>query len=165
MDFPDKKPVQDYAQAWKPRSDYNNKKPHDKSEIACYKCQKKGYYARECPSQKEKPKETLCKPWVEVAWSICEYHNAKHKHGMNFWETKMHNKGIYEDEGSESDSSMSNNAKDDMEIICVGKCTECNTNKKIRKETQTFNLDDVEYEENHFDNNNMIFSEFSDTMQ
>jgi hypothetical protein len=126
MDFPDKKVVQDYAQAWKPRPDYNKKKPHDKSDITCYKCQKKGHYARECQSRKENPKDTffvgcvtLCEPCVTVAWNIlCEFHNAKHKHGMNFWETKKHDKGIFEDGSSQTDSNMSNNSKDDTEIMC-----------------------------------------------
>jgi hypothetical protein len=93
-DCPDKK--QAPAKAWRPNGAMNKykkiheKKFHDKSEITCYKCQKREHYARECRSKKEKPTETffvgcvsLCEPCVEVAWNVCKKHNSLPKHGMN----------------------------------------------------------------------------------
>jgi hypothetical protein len=149
-DCPDKKPQAAQAgdqqkqpqAAWKHRQDNNNRKPaRDISQVTCYKCQKKGHYARECCGQKVKQKETffvgcvaLTEPTVKVAWNICDYHNEKNKHGVNWWETKMDDRGIYEAGGTEND--MSESDKEDMKskTLCVGKCTECTTETKIREE-------------------------------
>jgi hypothetical protein len=54
------------------------------------------------------------------------------------------------------------NAKDDMEIVCMGKCIECNTEKKIRQENEIFDINDVESDENYFNYDEMNFSESSD---
>jgi hypothetical protein len=73
---------------------------------------------------------------------------------MNVWETKRQDKGIFEDRRSQTDSKMSNNSKDDEEIVCVGKCIEYKINKKITEENQDSDFEDIEdmeYEETHFD--------------
>jgi hypothetical protein len=48
--------------------------------------------------------------------------------------------------------------------MCVGKCIECKIGKKIKEETQDLDFEDIEdmeYEETHFDYDGNIVSEFS----
>jgi hypothetical protein len=86
---------------WKPKQE--GKKPAtDISQRTCYKCQKKGHYARECRGKKVLKNETfsigcveVVKPTVNVVWDICEYHHTMNKHGRNWWETRNDSIGIF----------------------------------------------------------------------
>jgi hypothetical protein len=83
---------------------------------------------------------------------------------MNLWETKKHDKGIFEDGNSQADSNISISSKYDAGIMCVGKCIECKINKKITQENQDLvfeDIEDMEYEETHFEYNKNNVSESS----
>jgi hypothetical protein len=64
----------------------------------------------------------------------------------------------------QTDSSLSNYPQDNIEIVCVGKCIACKIDKKIKEETQDSDFEDIEdmeYEETHFDYDGNIVSESS----
>jgi hypothetical protein len=149
-DCPNKKPQAAQAggqwkqpqEAWKPIEDNNNRKlARDISQVTCFKCQKKGHYAHECRGQKVKQNETffvgcvaLTESTVKVAWNICDYHYEKHKHGVNWWETKMDDRRIYTDDGTRTNMSESDEEDMKSETLCMEKCIECTTETKISEE-------------------------------
>jgi hypothetical protein len=144
FDCPDKKkaavnhkPV--VNNVWKPEQD--GKKPtRDTSTVTCYKCQKKGHYARECRGKKVLKNETffvgcvdLIEPTVYVFWDICEYHHTMNTHGSHWWETRKNKEVLYQNDSDINmfAKSVNTRVKDVKRSICVGTCMECMTQTKI----------------------------------
>jgi hypothetical protein len=73
----------------------------------------------------------------------------------------MHNKGIYENGNSVSETSELSDMDIENNIVCMGECMECNVERKMRKETymfdqrtneESFGYDEMNYSENNSEN-------------
>jgi hypothetical protein len=98
-------------QPWKGNKDFGNKKK-DLSNITCYNCQQKGYYAHECTNKKV-DNITMSVGCAEIApkWELCEYHDNMVKHGKCCWEVKG--------DEEEGDDISFNDKEETMENIAM----------------------------------------------